>query len=249
MSEYDLKKSEKIGQLYPVLVDAKGNVIDGFHRLEVDPKWRREKIPEIDTEEKLLVARCVANWHRRQVTREEKEEWINGLAKIYKAKGMKVLDEDGKNQIKLHISEATGLHPDSVLLLLDEKFKAPNPVPLEKRHPVLSASTAIEHDMGKEYVERHRKEVEQELRPKIESEIKEELSRDAEFIREAIEKAPDILPALPKSTIERAKNVVEPLTKEMGVKEGIVYTVGEYECPNCKKHYWIRCNGKRDWVE
>jgi len=44
MSEYDLKISEKIGQLYPVLVDAEGNVIDGFHRLEADPKWRTEKL-------------------------------------------------------------------------------------------------------------------------------------------------------------------------------------------------------------
>ena len=46
-----------------------------------------------------------------------------------------------------------------------------------------------------------------------------------------------------------AKESGEPLTKEMGVKEGIVYTVGEYECPYCKKHYLIKCNGKKDWVE
>ena len=76
MSEYDLKKSTKIGQLYPVLVDAKGNIIDGLHRQEADPSWRTEKIPEIDTEEKLLIARCIANWHRRPISREEKEQWI-----------------------------------------------------------------------------------------------------------------------------------------------------------------------------
>jgi len=49
--------------------------------------------------------------------------------------------------------------------------------------------------------------------------------------------------------IERAKETGKPLTKEMGVHEGIVYTVGEYECPHCKKHYLIKCNGKKDWVE
>jgi len=49
--------------------------------------------------------------------------------------------------------------------------------------------------------------------------------------------------------IKRAKERGEPLTKEMGVHEGIVYTVGEYECPHCKKHYLIKCNGKRDWIE
>jgi hypothetical protein len=25
--------------------------------------------------------------------------------------------------------------------------------------------------------------------------------------------------------------------------------VGEYDCPHCKKHYLIKCNGKNDWVE
>jgi len=40
-----------------------------------------------------------------------------------------------------------------------------------------------------------------------------------------------------------------PLQKEMVVQEGTVYTVGEYECPHCKRHYLIRCDGKRDWVE
>jgi hypothetical protein len=247
MSEYDLKKSEKIGQLYPVLVDAKGNVIDGFHRLEADPNWRRQRIREIDTEEKLLVARCVSNWHRRQVSREEKVEWINGLAKIYKKEGFKVEGERGRNEIKLHIAEVTGLHPDSILLLLDDKYKAPNPVPPEARHPVLSASTAIEHDMGKEYVERHREEVIAEEKPRIERQIKRELLKSPEFIREAIERAPELVPALPQETIEQAKKSVEP--KEMVVQEGITYTVGEYECPRCKKHYLIKCDGKRDWVE
>lgn len=49
--------------------------------------------------------------------------------------------------------------------------------------------------------------------------------------------------------IQKAKETGKPLRREMVVKEGIVYTVGEYECPNCKRHYWIRCNGKKDWVE
>jgi len=49
--------------------------------------------------------------------------------------------------------------------------------------------------------------------------------------------------------IQLAKEAGKPLTKEMGVKEGIIYTVGEYECPHCKRHYLIKCDGKRDWVE
>jgi len=49
--------------------------------------------------------------------------------------------------------------------------------------------------------------------------------------------------------IQRAKERGEPIGKEMGVQEGIIYTVGEYECPHCKRHYLIKCDGKRDWVE
>jgi len=49
--------------------------------------------------------------------------------------------------------------------------------------------------------------------------------------------------------IQHAKEMGKPLSKEMVVKEGIIYIVGDYECPHCKRHYVIKCNGKRDWVE
>jgi len=49
--------------------------------------------------------------------------------------------------------------------------------------------------------------------------------------------------------VQKAKEMGKPLRREMGVKEGVVYTVGEYECPHCKRHYLIKCNGKKDWVE
>jgi ParB family chromosome partitioning protein len=49
--------------------------------------------------------------------------------------------------------------------------------------------------------------------------------------------------------IQRTKGTGESLAKEMEVHEGVTYTVGEYECPHCKKHYLIKCDGKKDWVE
>ena len=43
------------------------------------------------------------------------------------------------------------------------------------------------------------------------------------------------------------------MAKEMVVKEGIVYTIGEFECPRCGKHCLIKCNPKartkKHWVE
>jgi len=36
--DYDLTKSSKaLGKLYPILKDAHGNIIDGFHRKRVNP--------------------------------------------------------------------------------------------------------------------------------------------------------------------------------------------------------------------
>jgi len=80
-SEYDLKQSLKeIGVLYPVLADAEGRIIDGKHRLAVDPKWPVFVLPDINTDEKHLVARIIANTHRRTVSAEEKQQWLGELA-------------------------------------------------------------------------------------------------------------------------------------------------------------------------
>lgn len=72
---YDLKKSTTvIGQLYPVLVAKDGDVLDGVHRSQANRNWKRLTLQHIDTEEKKLIARLVANFHRRQVSKLEKEE-------------------------------------------------------------------------------------------------------------------------------------------------------------------------------
>jgi ParB/RepB/Spo0J family partition protein len=51
------------------------------------------------------------------------------------------------------------------------------------------------------------------------------------------------------SEIRRSGHTQELPRKEMEVKEGTTYAVGEYECAHCKKHYLIKCNGKQDWLE
>jgi len=89
-AEYNLKKSEKgIGQLYPILEAKDGETIDGFHREKADKNWKRMKLEHIDTEEKKLVARLAANFHRRIVPYMEKKSWVNDLAKIYQKQGLK----------------------------------------------------------------------------------------------------------------------------------------------------------------
>lgn len=160
--EYDLKKSEsKIGQLYPILVTKDGKIIDGFHRKDADPNWKTLVVPEIDDEEKLLAARLIANFHRRQVSREEKEEWINGLAKIYKAQGLSpsVLNRTGKsiNEIKEKLSEVTGLHSDTILLYLDGEFKQEPPE--SRRGSTVPACEKVEKALGRKGAEAYKKQV------------------------------------------------------------------------------------------
>lgn len=245
--EYDLKKSERgIGQLYPILEAKDGEVIDGVHRDKADKNWKRIRLPQIDTEEKKLLARLIANFHRRQVTWEEKEKWINGLAELYKQEGVIA------GEISKRIQEKTGLSQPTVDEYLHQIYKGDSSRRERKEYATtIPASQVIIHRSGKEYgeklVARHREEVIAEEKPKIIKEVKNELLRNPEFIREAIERAPELVPTLPHRTIERAKELIEP--KEMLVKEGTVYTVGEYECPHCKKHYLIKCDGKEDWVE
>ena len=36
---------------------------------------------------------------------------------------------------------------------------------------------------------------------------------------------------------------------EEKVQNDTVYIVNEYDCPHCKRHYKIKCDGKQDWLE
>lgn len=206
--EYDLKKSEKgIGQLYPILEAADGEVIDGVHREEADKGWKRVRLENIDTEEKKLLARLVANFHRRVVSAEEKAEWINGLAAIYQKQGLKVGESYQSNEILKKLIDVTGLPERTVRGFLQSEFKQ---TALSEKHPPrLPASERIEHALSKDYVERHREEV------------KEELLENPEFLVEVEEKKKERI-------AEKAAELPEE-DKEAVVKEAETFRLTEAE--------------------
>jgi len=107
--------------------------------------------------------------------------------------------------------------------------RAPEPIKKE----ILKPKSHITPKMAETIVEKLPDENEQSV---ILEEIKRQRLTEDEVEARVIE-------------IQHAKEMGEPLRKEMGVQEGITYTVGEYECPHCKRHYLIKCDGKRDWVE
>ena len=191
MTEFNRRESAKtVGELYPVLLSKDGQVIDGFHRLEDKPGWKTETLEHIDSEEKLLLARAISNWHRREVPRKEKEKWINGLAKLYKEQGYVLQGGSLENQIINKIHEETGLHKDTIRLYLSDEFKqkSRSAPPIQK--PKVPASQRIETELGTDYVERH------------EAEVLEKALEDPEFVLKAIEKAPVVLVTRPRPVVD-----------------------------------------------
>jgi peptide/nickel transport system substrate-binding protein len=114
----ELKSSAgKIGQLYPVLLDRHGNIIDGRHRLSANKRWKRMKLNYISTEEDLLVARLASNTVRRKVPKKEKTETLRQLGQLFIEQGV----EPGK--IACKISERTGMSYRWVAKYLPNQFK------------------------------------------------------------------------------------------------------------------------------
>jgi len=64
-----LKRSaEDIGELYPILIDEKGVVLDGRSRVKANPNWRKEVVKGLDKKKKLKI-KYHANWHRKDFNR------------------------------------------------------------------------------------------------------------------------------------------------------------------------------------
>lgn len=117
MSQELKSSSERIGQLYPILVDYYGNIIDGDHRFGVDAKWRRIRLEHIKTEKDRLIARIVSNTVRRSVSRKEKRELLGRLGEIYFSEGI----ENGR--LAYEIAKETGMSYQWVMKYLPDRFK------------------------------------------------------------------------------------------------------------------------------
>lgn len=119
MSEYieGLKKSEQaVGQLIPVFVTRDGEIIDGFHRKQANPRWRELVLPDIRTREDYLKARIAFNY-RRPVKRDEIKTYVIELAEILLSKGVP------KGELAKKLSEATPYSEKTIMNLLPKKYK------------------------------------------------------------------------------------------------------------------------------
>lgn len=113
MSEenYNLDASaKKLGKMYPILKDAHGNIIDGFHRQNVDPDWPTATVGSVDSPKTLELARLSVNFCRRTMGADELR---NRLAFLVGKCGMKP-DE---------ISEHTGISVRTIYNHLPQELK------------------------------------------------------------------------------------------------------------------------------
>lgn len=114
----ELKTSSiRIGQLYPILEDANGVIIDGEHRFQADGTWRRVRLEQIKTEKDRLVARIVANNVRRSVPQSEKQKLLNELGSLLSSQGV------ASGRIAKSIAEETGMSYRWVMKYLSGEFK------------------------------------------------------------------------------------------------------------------------------
>jgi len=118
MGSQELKSSSKrIGQLYPILVDYYGNIIDGKHRFSANKKWKTVILEHVKTEKDRLIARIISNIIRRSVSSNEKTELLGRLGEIHLSEGI----ETGK--IAYEIANQTGMSYQWVMKYLPDRFK------------------------------------------------------------------------------------------------------------------------------
>ncbi len=114
----EIKKSvSQIGQLYPILVDNSGNIIDGNHRFNVDRNWKKIKLCNVKNKKSALIVKIISNSCRRVTSSSEKSKTLSELAKIYQSEGI----EPGN--ISKKIAEDTGMSYNWVVKYLPAKFK------------------------------------------------------------------------------------------------------------------------------
>jgi hypothetical protein len=113
--EYDLKQSVKgLGQLLPIVRDAKGRIADGFHREQEDKEWWSVTNPNIKTDQDLELARLAANFCRRKVLASEMMQRIGFLIES----GLKPEE----------ICEKTGISRTTVYKYMPQELKQPEKV-------------------------------------------------------------------------------------------------------------------------
>jgi ParB family chromosome partitioning protein len=266
---------EDVNIIQPLVVRKLGN---GYQIIAGERRWRAAKVAELKelpcivkdvAENRVLLESLVENLHRKDLTDIERENAIHELWKsnLFSTKEALAKAIGVSKERVLYDTEAKEFR-DTEKVSMDTStrtIRGTRGLPTEERKAVIEKVQAGEFKVSE--VDTVSKILRSSSKP-----IKEEILKPKS--RLTTKMAESIMTKLPEEEeqkivvdeikrfrltedevedrvreIHRAKEMGKPLRKEMGVQEGTNYTVGEYECPHCKKHYLIKCDGKRDWVE
>lgn len=267
------------GVIHPIVVRQLGfhyQIVAGERRWRAAQIAGLKEIPcivkEID-EERVLLESLIENLHRKDLTDIERENAVHELwdsredfgfkYKSGLARAIGVPSQDVENDLEAweFRHEEVGIPPSTPTYIISRT----RGLPTKERKKVIEKVDKGEFQAQEAYtaikVLRKAPEVIKEEILKPESRLTPRMAETIVTKLPMAEEQKLIVDEIQRSRltenevedrvreIESAKEQGKPLMKEMGVQEGTIYTVGEYECPHCKKHYLIKCNGKKDWVE
>lgn len=113
----ELKKSrDKFGEIYPVLVDQHGKLIDGVHRKKANPNWKETKVNIKDEKAREEIA-LITNVQRRNIKPEEIGERLGRIAEAMKEEGLKA------GEFTAEISNDLGMSERWVRKYIPEKYR------------------------------------------------------------------------------------------------------------------------------
>ena len=119
MSEFNLEELRKskdvVGQIFPVIKDQNGKILDGFHRKRIDPDWKEIVVNVKDDMEALLI-RVHSNVLRRRVDEKEKLEWVKDARSILQKKGLKGTQEEIAKALGMSTGWVSNYDPEPLQL-------------------------------------------------------------------------------------------------------------------------------------
>jgi len=267
------------GIIQPIVVRRRGfsyQIIAGERRWRAAQMVGLKKIPcivkEID-DERVLLESLIENLHRKNLTDIERENAVYGLwenredlgfkskSELARAIGVPAQNVDNDLEAWEFRHKEEGILPSTPTYIISRS----RGLPVEVRKKVVEkvqkgelkaqeAYTAIKVlRKAPEGIKKELLKSKAHITPKMAETIVTKLPAEEEqnLIVEEIKRlrlTEDEVEDRVRE-IQHAKETGKPPTKEIGVKEGTIHMVREYDCPYCKKHYVIKCDGKRDWLE
>jgi hypothetical protein len=147
LEKFDPELARELRETMAVLQSPEGEVLDGFHRLDANPNWKRTTVTTADTPLRKTLVKVVLNNNRRYVSRDERGASFRELFLRLKERKKEDGSEYSNPEIFTQINGVTGFTLGYIRMLLPE-FTGPQK---PKTHPprILPKSQVEDVNQGK----------------------------------------------------------------------------------------------------